>query len=559
MPNTSAISPILPHFASAKSGQPSIESKASNNFNQILKNEFTNKVKKPPVNTTKQATNNQPVQAPPKPKNTMVNKGDMTPPEKTPLPADKAYDDSENANTIRTDETSTLLNFVGDLNAFARSGNLNSETSNSDLADAIDKSDTNGLLSLPPVEIKLASNLTPAELTSKTSGVGSSIDETIIKSTVSTSSTQLSEAAQLELGMTPAPASTYKNASEVEEANAKTTLTSNQALSDQSAGGLTGANSNQALVDTRKAANGQAKEIDGTVLDKHLDSNKNLTPTPLTDESKFKIETQTPGIASDGARVLSAKMAMPPSNDTANTNKVLSRDEKTDKTSAIASGERRTELNANERSANDKFSIDLKTQVQEARKENIEQSRKDQKEFTVVDIPKAAPPQSPPATLATTEVNSISQASNFIGPRVGSKAWDQAVGQKIIWMVAGGEQSAQLTLNPPDLGPVQVVLSISDNQVDASFISSHLDVREAIEAAAPKLREMMDNAGMSLTGFSVNSQSTPSGGTFSADGGSRNNSTNQRQSLTSDTDNSGTPIPTNTNKTSPLGLVDTFV
>lgn len=170
------------------------------------------------------------------------------------------------------------------------------------------------------------------------------------------------------------------------------------------------------------------------------------------------------------------------------------------------------------------------------------------------------------------DINTISQASamraeviaapllsDHIGPRVGAKGWDQAIGQKIAWMVAGGEQSAQLTLNPPDLGPVQVVLSISDNFVDASFVSSHLNVREAIESAAPKLREMMDNAGISLSGFSVSAESAQSHNQFGAEKSSRGGGSQAAMSsgTESETDNTAMSlIARNTGKE--LGLVDTF-
>lgn len=92
-------------------------------------------------------------------------------------------------------------------------------------------------------------------------------------------------------------------------------------------------------------------------------------------------------------------------------------------------------------------------------------------------------------------------------PKVGTPAWDQALGQKIVWMAAGSQQSASLTLNPPDLGPLQVVLHVTNDQANATFISAHPDVRHALEAALPKLREMMGDAGIQL------GQSTVSAGT----------------------------------------------
>lgn len=90
------------------------------------------------------------------------------------------------------------------------------------------------------------------------------------------------------------------------------------------------------------------------------------------------------------------------------------------------------------------------------------------------------------------------QTSDKLTPHVGSPAWDQALGQKVVWMVAGTQQSASLTLNPPDLGPLQVVLHVSNGQAEASFTASQPEVRQALEAALPKLREMMSEAGIQL-------------------------------------------------------------
>ena len=92
--------------------------------------------------------------------------------------------------------------------------------------------------------------------------------------------------------------------------------------------------------------------------------------------------------------------------------------------------------------------------------------------------------------------------------RVGTPAWDQQLGQKVVWMAAGGDQSATLTLNPPDLGPVQVVLTVTNDQADAAFMSAQPEVRQALEAAMPRLREMMSEAGIAFGNASV-SAGTP--------------------------------------------------
>jgi flagellar hook-length control protein FliK len=161
-------------------------------------------------------------------------------------------------------------------------------------------------------------------------------------------------------------------------------------------------------------------------------------------------------------------------------------------------------FNADEKPiAMQKFDVNLKGQISSLEAKQVKVEEK----LAAAPRVEATPAQQ---NVMLAEQVKATATPNHIAPQVGKSGWDQALGQKVMWMVAGGDQVAQLTLNPPDLGPLQVVLSISDSQVDASFVSAHLDVREAIEAAAPKLKEMMDSAGIQLSGFSVSSQSAGS-------------------------------------------------
>lgn len=99
-----------------------------------------------------------------------------------------------------------------------------------------------------------------------------------------------------------------------------------------------------------------------------------------------------------------------------------------------------------------------------------------------------------------------SAASNALAHSVGSAAWNQALGEKIVWMTAGALQTASLTLNPPNLGPLQVVLNVTNDQATASFFAAQPEVRQALEAALPKLREMMNEAGIQLGQATVSAE-----------------------------------------------------
>ncbi|MGN6703612.1 MAG: flagellar hook-length control protein FliK, partial [Burkholderiaceae bacterium] len=118
-----------------------------------------------------------------------------------------------------------------------------------------------------------------------------------------------------------------------------------------------------------------------------------------------------------------------------------------------------------------------------------------------------APLQQAAATVAAAAAGAIGATgagADRLAPQVGTPAWDQALGQKIVWMVGSAQQTASLSLNPPDLGPLQVVLSVSNTQASATFVAAQPEVRQALEAAMPRLRDMMSDAGIQLGQASVN-------------------------------------------------------
>ncbi len=117
------------------------------------------------------------------------------------------------------------------------------------------------------------------------------------------------------------------------------------------------------------------------------------------------------------------------------------------------------------------------------------------------DLTRLAAPLAPGALQQAAAVAAV-PTDKLMG-RVGTPAWDQQLGQKVVWMASGGDQSATLTLHPPDLGPLQVVLTVTNDQADAAFMSAQPEVRQALEAALPRLRDMMSEAGIAFGNATV--------------------------------------------------------
>ena len=96
-----------------------------------------------------------------------------------------------------------------------------------------------------------------------------------------------------------------------------------------------------------------------------------------------------------------------------------------------------------------------------------------------------------------------------VEPRVGAPGWDGALGQKVVWLVNQRHQTAEMQLNPPNLGPLEVKITIANDQASALFVSHHAAVRDAIEAALPRLREMLAESGITLGNAQVSAESYP--------------------------------------------------
>jgi len=113
------------------------------------------------------------------------------------------------------------------------------------------------------------------------------------------------------------------------------------------------------------------------------------------------------------------------------------------------------------------------------------------------------------APLSNTQMTSAHRGIETIRLDIPLKdqAWPSEFGQKVVWLANQDRQSAQITLNPPDLGPIELSLNVKNDQATAAFTSANSEVREAIESALPRLREMLAGVGVELGQTNVSAES----------------------------------------------------
>lgn len=100
-------------------------------------------------------------------------------------------------------------------------------------------------------------------------------------------------------------------------------------------------------------------------------------------------------------------------------------------------------------------------------------------------------------SIATTSPTNAPATVAITHP-VGESGWGQELSQRIVWMANRSEGKAELVLTPPQMGRVEVSLTVSGDQATASFASANPVVREALESALPRLREALAEAGIQL-------------------------------------------------------------
>lgn len=113
------------------------------------------------------------------------------------------------------------------------------------------------------------------------------------------------------------------------------------------------------------------------------------------------------------------------------------------------------------------------------------------------------PSRENPTRLYQTQVPATAQ----VQVPVGKPGWSEAVMEKVMWFSAQNIDSAEIQLSPPELGPMQVRVSTQNEQASVYFSSHHAAVRDALDQALPRLRELFESQGIQLLDAGVGERS----------------------------------------------------
>ncbi|BAL23647.1 flagellar hook-length control protein FliK [Azoarcus sp. KH32C] len=157
------------------------------------------------------------------------------------------------------------------------------------------------------------------------------------------------------------------------------------------------------------------------------------------------------------------------------------------------------------------------------------------------------------APAARSEATHVPQLP--VHTQAGQAAWADDVGNRVVWMVGRNESKAELVLTPAHLGKLEISIQVSGDQTTAHFVAATAAARDALEQALPRLREVMQQAGINLgqTNVSTSSDQRARDERAATAGNSGGNGSNDVQAL-----DEIRPATSSHWSRAALGMVDTF-
>ena len=128
--------------------------------------------------------------------------------------------------------------------------------------------------------------------------------------------------------------------------------------------------------------------------------------------------------------------------------------------------------------------------------------------FERLDLP--PPPTTMPSPLTPAAATNAVSTTGLPGaslPLTGDPAqWPNTLSRHLAGLVTRGVNTADIRLAPPNLGHLEVRITVQQDQASVWVASANADVREALQHALPRLDSLLDNLGIRLADASVSDQ-----------------------------------------------------
>ena len=112
----------------------------------------------------------------------------------------------------------------------------------------------------------------------------------------------------------------------------------------------------------------------------------------------------------------------------------------------------------------------------------------------------------PPTVAAASDTAASAPFNLNIAAAPGSVQFGPELGERVLWLIRDGLHEARLQLNPRELGPVEVRLSVGDGAAQVNFSTQHAGTAAAVQQSLPQLRDLLAQQGLQLGQATVSHQ-----------------------------------------------------
>jgi flagellar hook-length control protein FliK len=110
-------------------------------------------------------------------------------------------------------------------------------------------------------------------------------------------------------------------------------------------------------------------------------------------------------------------------------------------------------------------------------------------------------------SAASTSGNATPVPTVRVHADVDSSDFPQGVADQVSLAVDNGWSSAKLSVNPPQLGPIELQIAVQGAHAQVAMSTHSAVTREALESSVPKLRDMLNSQGFTQVSVDISQRS----------------------------------------------------
>lgn len=111
------------------------------------------------------------------------------------------------------------------------------------------------------------------------------------------------------------------------------------------------------------------------------------------------------------------------------------------------------------------------------------------------------------AAAAATSSDAVPMPTMRVHADVDSADFPQGVADQVSLAVDNGWSSAKLSVNPPQLGPIELQIAVQGAHAQVAMSTHSAVTREALESSAPKLRDLLNSQGFTQVSVDISQRS----------------------------------------------------